>query len=136
MTTTMGQAESVDLKLNKNLKKGDKEDQVKLIQEWLSLHGLGLSLDGDFGSATEGAVKHFQKDNGLGQTGIVDQATFDLLVKPMTEALKAIKPDGHTVASLTLAYAKQHAAQHPREIGGQNRGPWVRLYMDGKEGVA
>jgi hypothetical protein len=25
--------------------------------------------------------------------------------------------------------------QHPREIGGQNKGPWVRLYMNGHEGA-
>lgn len=26
--------------------------------------------------------------------------------------------------------------QAPREIGGQDKGPWVRLYMDGNEGHA
>ena len=30
--------------------------------------------------------------------------------------------------------ARRHLAQHPREIGGQNLEPWVRLYLDGKEG--
>jgi len=32
-------------------------------------------------------------------------------------------------------YARQHLASAPREVGGQNRGPWVRLYMDGQEGA-
>jgi hypothetical protein len=35
---------------------------------------------------------------------------------------------------LVVACARQHLAQHPLEVGGQNRGPWVYLYMDGNEG--
>lgn len=35
---------------------------------------------------------------------------------------------------MVVAYAEQHLDQHPREVGGQNRGPWVRLYMEGNEG--
>ena len=42
------------------------------------------------------------------------------------------KPKNFGVAMLT--YAKAHLAQHPVEVGGPNRGPWVRLYMDGNEG--
>jgi hypothetical protein len=37
---------------------------------------------------------------------------------------------------MVVAYAEQHLSQKPREIGGQNGGPWVRLYMDGNEGSA
>ena len=35
---------------------------------------------------------------------------------------------------MAVTYAEQHLRQSPLEIGGQNRGPWVRLYMDGNEG--
>lgn len=39
-----------DLVLNKNYKKkGNRDKKVRLIQEWLSLQGLGLSIDGDLG---------------------------------------------------------------------------------------
>ena len=30
--------------------------------------------------------------------------------------------------------AGQHLAQGPREVGGDNRGPWVRAYMGGQDG--
>lgn len=136
MTATMNKPTASNLSFQADIKRGDNSPRVTFVQEWLSLHGLGLSLDGDFGPATEAAVKQFQHDHDIASTGIVNQATFDLLIAPMTAALKAISPAGHTVASLTLAYAQQHLAQHPREIGGQNMGPWVRLYMDGNQGTA
>lgn len=33
------------------------------------------------------------------------------------------------------AFAEIHLAEHPREIGGDNSGAWVRLYMKGNEGA-
>ena len=33
-----------------------------------------------------------------------------------------------------VAYARQHEKVHPREVGGENCGPWVRLYMNGNQG--
>lgn len=124
-----------DLKLDKSLQRGDKNGQVKLIQEWLSLHGEHVSIDGDFGPATQSAVKDFQGKAGLAATGIVDETTFELLVVPMRAALQPIASDGRSMGALVVAYTQQHLAQHPREVGGQNRGPWVRLYMDGNEGT-
>jgi len=120
--------------IDRDYRRGDKGGKVKLIQEWLSLHGLGLVLDGDFGPATESAVKDFQTRNLLPADGVVTAATFALLAKPMTEAMKPVSMPGSTLGALVAAYARQHLAQHPREIGGQNMGPWVRLYMKGEEG--
>ena len=48
-------------------------------------------------------------------------------------ALKPISSRGRSLNELVIAFAEQHMNEHPREIGGQNRGPWVRLYMKGKE---
>ena len=50
-----------ELELDKNYEKGMEGDKVKLIQEWLCLHGFYVSIDGDFGPATEQAVKDFQQ---------------------------------------------------------------------------
>ena len=125
-----------DLKLSEILERGKEGEQVKLIQEWLSLHGEYVSIDGDFGPATETAVMNFQRQVGLSATGTVDQATFDRLIAPMQAALQPISPNGRSLGDLVVAYAQQHLAQHPREIGGQNRGPWVRLYMNGREGTS
>ena len=54
----------------------------------------------------------------------------------MMRALKPISRRGRTLNELVIAYAEQHMNEHPREIGGQNKGPWVRLYMKGNEGNA
>ena len=53
----------------------------------------------------------------------------------MVKALRPIAAGTKTMSDLTLAYALQHVAQHPREAGGDNRGPWVRMYL-GWEGDA
>jgi Putative peptidoglycan binding domain len=117
------------------LKRGSpKTMAVKRVQEWLYLNGFGLAIDSDFGPATETCVKAFQKQKKLPVTGVVDKQTFEALTAPMRAALKPISPTGKTINQLIVAYARQHIAQRPREAGGQNRGPWVRLYMDGHDG--
>jgi len=107
---------------------------VRRVQEWLCLHGFAVAIDNDFGDATEKAVKAFQRKHHLPATGIVDQKTHHALTQPMRNALKPIDPHGKTLRQLIVAYARQHIGQRPREIGGQNKGPWVRLYMDGHDG--
>ena len=105
-----------------------------MIRERLPLCGLAVTIDDDFGPATESAVKAFQTRNLSPADGVVTAATFALLAKPMTDALKPIWMLGSALGARIAAYAGQHLAQHPRELGGQNLGPWVRLYMKGNEG--
>ncbi len=60
--------------------KGATGNDVKEVQ--LILTALGFyksSVDGKFGPVTEGAVKAFQAQQGLPQTGVVNQATLDAL---------------------------------------------------------
>lgn len=123
-----------DLKLSKPLQKGDKKGQVKLIQEWLSLNDEKIAIDNDFGSATETAVKDFQTKTNLPVTGIVDDATFAKLIAPMSRALTPIAANGMSLGELVVEYSKRHLVEHPLEVGGQNAGPWVRMYMNGNEG--
>lgn len=125
-----------DLELDRNYKIGTKGRKVKLIQEWLCLHGFHVAIDSDFGPATDRAVREYQKKGGLRPDGVVGKNTFAALIRPMTEALKPIAVDGRSVGKMVVAYAAQHLKQSPVEIGGQNRGPWVRLYMHGEEGPA
>lgn len=83
---------------------------VKLLQ--LNLISLGYDLgkygaDGDFGSATESAVKAFQKDSGLNPTGIVyaeTQAAIAAALEALgdtdeTDTLPVPILDGVTIAS-------------------------------------
>jgi hypothetical protein len=122
--------------LDKVYKKGSKGKRVKMIQEWLSLGGLGLKIDGDFGPATDYAVREFQKREKLKVDGTVGKDAFGKLIEPMKKALKEISESNKSLGKMAVAYAKQHLKQCPREIGGQNKGPWVRLYMKGCEGEA
>jgi hypothetical protein len=123
-----------DLILRRDLKKGSGGKKVGLVQEWLCLHGIGLKVDKDFGPATDFAVRLFQKRRELPETGVVDQDTFDRLVLPMKNALFDIPGEGRPLGRMVVSYARQHLREGPREIGGQNKGPWVRLYMKGSEG--
>jgi len=125
-----------DLVLDKNYKKGSKGEKVRLIQEWLCLHGFHIYVDGDFGPATDFAVRQFQRREGLKIDGIVGRETFARLILPMTIALAPIAGNKNSLGQIVIAYAQQHLKQHPREIGGQNKGPWIRLYMKGNEGPA
>ena len=123
-----------DLTIDPDYKRGAKGANVRLIQEWLSLHGFGVVPDGKFGAATEAAVRAFQRKKRIPADGSVDEATFEALVKPMHSALKSPKLRG-SLGAMIVAYAKRHLRAHPREVGGENRGPWVRLYMGGREGA-
>ena len=125
-----------ELTFAKDIKRKDRGKKVKRVQEWLSLQGAGPVADGDFGPATETSVKRYQQRKGLPATGVVDSATYDLLVAPMRAVLEPIPAGKRSLGRLVVAYAKRHLREHPREIGGTNAGPWVRLYMDGLEGPA
>jgi hypothetical protein len=125
---------SRELEFSKTLKRGDRNRRVNNIQEWLCLHGQRVVVDGDFGSATHAAVREFQRVSRLKVNGLVGRKTYDALVAPLRKALAPLPAGRRSFADLTLAYARRHLAQHPLEVGGQNCGPWVRLYTEGREG--
>lgn len=110
------------------------------VQEWVTLHGFSTKVDNDMGPATRKCVSLFQKSNGLTPTGQVDDGTESLLLQPMTSVksfivkspVKDRSLDGarHAVVDLADLILRSGA----REVGGENKGPWVRLFMNGKEG--
>ena len=117
------------------IRKGDLGLKVRRVQEWLKINGFGTAIDGDFGDATEKCVTRFQHSKSLPETGEVDQKTWDLLVSPLVKALAPIGfPSGTKLSEAVLRVAEQHFRQHPIEVGGDNRGPWVRVYVEGNEG--
>lgn len=66
--------------LDENLKLGDTGNYVRILQEKLKILGFYNALiTGSFGLTTEVGVKAFQKEQGLEETGIVDQQTWELL---------------------------------------------------------
>src|SRR4051812_32012578 len=63
------------------LAKGKKGDLVIWAQQHLRGAGQSLTVDGDFGSGTQTAVKSFQAANGLPVTGTIDTATWQALLQ-------------------------------------------------------
>ena len=67
--------DSVDINYP-TLKKGSKNDAVRLLQHKLNLVGFNLSEDGVYGDKTMKAVQEYQTTNGLVPDGIVGQNTW------------------------------------------------------------
>jgi len=64
------------------LRRGNKGEDVKTLQKLLVEKGYSVGscgIDGDFGQATQKAVKAFQKDHGLTADGVVGEKTWALL---------------------------------------------------------
>lgn len=76
---------TVEVEVNnsgKNLSQGMRDDDVFKLQEELAKEGLlKVQPTGFFGPLTENAVKEFQKEHGLTETGVVDSSTRSELSK-------------------------------------------------------
>ena len=128
--------EDKELAFGSQIERGDRGMAAKRVQEWLSFHGFATPVDSDFGEATERQVKAFQAARHLTANGVVTSQTWAALTEPLRRAVAPIAPTGaDDVAAMRLKYAKRQLAAHPIEIGGANRGPWVRIYMGGNEGA-
>ena len=100
------------------LRKGNRNQYVKEMQTDLNKLGYSLGvcgIDGDFGTATEKAVKEFQRDHGLTQDGVCGAKTWTAL----QEAVDKLKPQPaekkYTVIirGLDLTQAKAIAGNYP-----------------------
>ena len=107
---------------------------VRRVQEWLCLNGYGVAIDGTLGPATEAALRAFCRTQDLKFSGAVDGAMFEALSAPMRRTQNDLGELSDGIGGVVVSVAKRHHEENPREVGGQNRGPWVRLYMDGREG--
>ncbi len=120
--------------IDKEIPFGTVSDAVKLVQECLTYHGHATSPDKDFGPATRAALR------SAGYGGITP-AAYAALVSPLACAASARWardrndiPD-QPIGDMVVSVARNHLRFIPTEIGGQNRGPWVRLYCRGHDGV-
>jgi hypothetical protein len=121
---------------------GDNSIQAKRVQEWLTLHDFALPIDGTkkgggYGRITSARVKDFQAARGLDVTGVVNEATWNELVHPMQYALTGVatRVEGLPLDQVFAGLLRFFLRLRPREVGGDNMGPWVRLFMRGREGV-
>ena len=116
-------------------KTAKEKKKVRRLQEWLNLNNCVTPIDGDFGESTVEQLRVYQARTNRMPTGELDADSWAMLTASMRQALAPI--DHGLVPTLedsVLRVASQHIAQKPTEVGGDNRGPWVRLYMDGVEG--
>lgn len=123
-----------EIEIDGTITRGARGRKARKVQEWLSLHGIGLVIDEDYGGITERCVRSFQSMNGLPETGEVDKPTFETMTAPMRSVLFPLDRTPDTFSETMAAIARRHLAVHPLEVGGPNCGPWVRLYMKGQQG--
>lgn len=123
-----------ELQLERAVQRGDGDFDVQRVQEWLTLNGVAVVVDGLFGPATEYAVSRFQSYRDLPKTGVVDDTTFAGLTHPLLRVLASPSVTPSNISAGIVAAARQHCRERPREVGGANRGPWVRIYMEGADG--
>lgn len=103
------------------LKNGSKGASVGALQT--KLKGLGYSVgssgvDRDFGDDTEAALKKYQKDNKLPQTGILDAATFTALEgKSKTEEPEKVT-GAAAISTLFSSFGQSFANTASQGTGG------------------
>ena len=71
-----GFSATVDVDRMRVTQRGDQGPHVKWLQRRLTPYGVTLPADGDFGPATESAVRAFQTTHGLSADGVVGPRTF------------------------------------------------------------
>lgn len=129
------------------LKKGDKGPNVKELQRLLVKRGYRIDIDGDFGTQTHQAVRAFQAQNldQHGQPLTVDGKVGSLTLwslqhrKPDIETVSAVdfckmppsKAGGSRAGRAALKIAVEELKAGACEIGGNNKGPFVKKYLAG-----
>ena len=102
----------------RNSTASNKKDILK-IQAWLNLYellhpgaGTLTGIDGDFGPATDQAVKNYQKIIKVNQTGVADQALFSTICLPLKNAFEG-NISGTGLRQLVVNAANNHLQNHP-----------------------
>lgn len=129
------------------LRKGDQGPQVAELQKLLTAKGYSVVAGGVFDQPTYKAVRAFQSQN-LDQNGqplVVDGVAGPLTwwslthPKPDLQTLSAVdyrempppEMGGSKTGRAALAAAIGELKAGAGEVGGNNRGPWVRKYLHG-----
>jgi len=71
---------SPESKFDRILRRGDKGDDVRKLQEILNELGYEIEVDGDYGRGTKAAIRDFQKKNNLSADGNFGPNTAEVLL--------------------------------------------------------
>ena len=84
---------------------GDQGTEVAEIQGQLASMGYDVSADGDFGPATQEAVKAFQRSRGLAADGLVGEATYSALMgRQIPQVSRSSNYIARRIVSQSMAY--------------------------------
>lgn len=126
-----------------SMRKGDRGTQVSQLQQLLTQRGYAAEVTGTFDTGTWRALRAFQTQNldQHGQPLVVDGVAGPLtwwslqnpkpfIRTPTAVDYRVLPPnDGRTSGSVALAAAIGELKANAREIGGDNRGAFVRKYL-------
>lgn len=115
------------------------------VQELLNVHKIPAGIDGRWGGETRMGLKAFRVAKFGAATGWPDEVkpatrTHDALLAPFLAPFMGLTFSvllGASFCGLVRRIARaflQPGGVTPQEIGGNNRGPWVRLFADGAQG--
>ena len=110
------------------LRKGNTGAYVRIMQEALKDRGYDLGIcgvDGDFGTATEKAVKEFQRDAGLTQDGICGAKTWTALqaaVDRLNAKPEPVKSYTVTISGLMKGAAEELVREYPNAVMTETSG--------------
>ena len=127
------------------LKKGARGNAVRELQKLLKTRGYPVDVDGDFGPNTYKAVRAFQSQNldQHGQPLVVDGSVGPLTWWSLTNPKPKVQPvsavdyakmppksaGGSKIGRAALAVAIKELNAGAGEVGGNNKGPWVKKYL-------
>ena len=109
------------------LSKGDSGDEVKTLQTMLNACGYNCgTVDGDFGSKTDAAVRAMQKDTGLsvdGMYGTKSKAVLEEMYKNVTAQKTAYTSDGAKVFLTAVKAVADYAKANGWTYGNSTTTP-------------
>lgn len=105
------------------LSSGDSGESVRYVQQRLKDLGyLSGKVDGDFGSATEEAIKAFQSENGLSADGVVGTRTMEKLKSSSAKAKPKKAPASATSVPNPKSYTPSELSTYRYlQLGGSGK---------------
>jgi peptidoglycan hydrolase-like protein with peptidoglycan-binding domain len=97
---------------------GNRGNDVRAIQYLLRARGYGVPVTGTFGTTTVSAVRSFQRNVGVTQSGVVDPGTWSRLVLPVGPGSTG---DGVRALQLQLRHKRRASLPVTGTFGSQTR---------------